>query len=51
MKDVLEAERKHLLVKKSDAETSFYYMGQFTVVEARNAGKKIIADVCSRSRK
>ena len=40
MKDVLEAERKHLLVKKSDAETSFYYMGQFTVVEARNARKE-----------
>ena len=40
MKDVLEAERKHLLVKKSDAETSFYYMEQFTVVEARNARKE-----------
>ena len=40
MKDVLEAERKHLLVKKSDAETSFYYMGQFTVVEARNTRKE-----------
>ena len=40
MKDVLETERKHLLVKKSDAETSFYYMGQFTVVEARNARKE-----------
>ena len=40
MKDVLEAERKHLFVKKSDAETSFYYMGQFDVLEARNAKKE-----------
>jgi len=40
MKDVLEAARKHLFVKKSDAETSFYYMGQFDVLEARNAHKE-----------
>lgn len=40
MKDILEAERKHLFVKKSDAETSFYYMGQFDVLEARNAQKE-----------
>lgn len=40
MKDVLEAERKHLFVKKSDAEISFYYMGQFDVLEARNAQKE-----------
>lgn len=40
MKDVLEADRKHLFVKKSDAETSFYYMGQFDVLEARNAQKE-----------
>ena len=40
MKDVLEAERKHLFVKKSDAETSFYYMGQFDILEARNAQKE-----------
>ena len=40
MKDVLEAERKHLFVKKSDAEASFYYMGQFDVLEARNAHKE-----------
>ena len=33
-------DRKHLLVKKSDAETSFYYMGQFDVLEARNAQKE-----------
>ena len=29
-----------LFVKKSDAETSFYYMGQFDVLEARNAQKE-----------
>ena len=40
MKDVLEAARKHLFVKKSDAETSFYYMRQFDVLEARNAQKE-----------
>ena len=40
MKDVLEAQRKHLFVKKSDAETSFYYMGQFDVLEVRNAHKE-----------
>ena len=40
MKDVLEATRKHLFVKKSDAETNFYYMGQFDVLEARNAQKE-----------
>lgn len=40
MRDVLGAERKHLLVKKSDAETNFYYMGEFDVVEARNAQKE-----------
>ena len=26
---VMKAYRKHLMVKKSDAETTFYYMGQF----------------------
>ena len=40
MKDVLEAERKHLLVKKSDAETSFYYMGQFDIVESADSQKE-----------
>ena len=34
MQDVLGAKRKHLLVKKSDAETSFYYMGTFDVLSA-----------------
>ena len=40
MKDVLEAERKHLLVKKSDAETSFYYMGQFDIIESVDSQKE-----------
>lgn len=40
MQEVLTAARKHLLVKKSDAETSFYYMGLFDIVEAR-ADKKM----------
>ena len=46
MADVLNASRKHLLVKKSDAESNFYYMGLFDVVEAKpdkkndNKGKK-----------
>lgn len=31
MQKVLTAPRKHLLVKKSDAESSFYYMGQFDI--------------------
>lgn len=40
MKDVLRAERKHLLVKKSDAETSFYYMGTFDIVDVTGDKKK-----------
>ena len=39
MQDVLGAVRKHLLVKKSDAETSFYYMGMFDVLEVDGAKK------------
>lgn len=38
--DVVKAPRKHLLVKKSDAETSFYYMGQFDIVDVKSAKKK-----------
>lgn len=38
--DVVEAKRKHLLVKKSDAETNFYYVGQFDIVEVKPAKKK-----------
>ena len=34
MQKVLTAPRKHLLVKKSDAESSFYYMGQFDIIES-----------------
>lgn len=40
MIDVITAPRKHLLVKKSDAETNFYYMGQFDIVEAKNSTKE-----------
>ncbi len=40
VKDVITAARKHLLVKKSDAETQFYYMGQFEVTEVEPARKK-----------
>lgn len=38
--DVFEAKRKHLLVKKSDAETNFYYVGQFDIVDVKPAKKK-----------
>ena len=46
MQNVITAKRKHLLVKKSDAEMNFYYMGQFdidTIQEGQkenNEGKK-----------
>lgn len=40
MIDVITAQRKHFLVKKSDAESNFYYMGQFDIVEAKNATKE-----------
>ena len=39
VKDVVEAKNKHLLVKKSDAETGFYYMGQFDVMDVKPAKK------------
>ena len=52
MEEVCTAPRKHLLVKKSDAETSFYYMGLFDVIEMkpdkkndRNGKPKDIAKV------
>lgn len=38
--DVTKAKRKHLLVKKNDAETSFYYMGQFDITDIWPAKKK-----------
>ncbi len=37
--DVMTARRKHLLVKKSDAETDFYYVGQFEIIDAKPARK------------
>ena len=37
--DVMKAYRKHLMVKKSDVETTFYYMGQFDIVEVKPAKK------------
>lgn len=40
VEDVVTAPRKHLLVKKSDAETNFYYVGQFDVVDVKPARKK-----------
>ena len=40
MQKVLTAPRKHLLVKKSDAETSFYYMGQFDIIESADSQKE-----------
>ncbi|SDB45369.1 PLD-like domain-containing protein [Pseudobutyrivibrio sp. YE44] len=38
--DVKETERKHLFVKKSDAEKNFYYMGQFDIRDCK-ADKKM----------
>ena len=40
MQKVCTAPRKHLLVKKSDAETSFYYMGQFDIIESVDGQKE-----------
>lgn len=40
MDDVCTAKRKHLLVKKSDAESNFYYMGQFDILEVKADTKK-----------
>lgn len=40
VKDVVNASRKHLLVKKSDSEINFYYMGQFDVIDLQAAKKK-----------
>lgn len=38
--DVVNTKRKHLLVKKSDAESNFYYMGEFDIVDVRAARKR-----------
>ncbi len=40
MKDVMSAKNKHLLVKKSDAESNFYYVGQFDVIETVETRKQ-----------
>ena len=40
VEDVVQTKRKHLFVKKSDAETGFYYMGQFDVMDVKAAKKK-----------
>lgn len=40
MEEVITAPRKHLLVKKSDAEINFYYMGLFDIIDARADKKK-----------
>ena len=39
MEDVCTAARKHLLIKKSDAETNFYYMGLFDIVSVKSDKK------------
>lgn len=39
MDDVRTPKRKHLLVKKSDAEAGFYYMGTFDIAEERGTTK------------
>lgn len=40
MDDVMLAPRKHLLVKKSDAESNFYYMGEFDIVDVQDSKRK-----------
>ena len=40
MEDVTSATRKHLLVKKSDAESSFYYMGTSDIASIKGDKKK-----------
>ncbi|MDE6844227.1 MAG: DEAD/DEAH box helicase [Lachnospiraceae bacterium] len=40
MQDVITAKRKRLFVKKSDAESNFYYMGQFDIVDVKEAEKE-----------
>ena len=40
MQKVLTAPRKQLLVKNSDAESSFYYMGQFDIIESVDSQKE-----------
>lgn len=40
MNKVETAPRKHLMIKKSDKENNFFYMGEFDIVEVREATKK-----------
>lgn len=40
MDKVMNAPRKHLLVKKSDAENNFFYMGEFDIVDVYEDQKK-----------
>lgn len=40
MEEIITAPRKHLLVKKSDAEINFYYMGLFDIVDVKADKKK-----------
>lgn len=40
VEEVVTAPNKHLLVKKSDAETGFYYMGKFDIMNVK-AGRKM----------
>lgn len=40
MSDVRNAKHKHLLVKKSDNESNFYYMGEFDIVSLQPDKKK-----------
>lgn len=40
MEDVCTAARKHLFIKKSDAESNFYYMGLFDIIDVRADTKK-----------
>ena len=37
---VCNATRKHLLVKKTDSETDFYYIGQFDITDVKPGKKK-----------
>lgn len=55
LEDVESAKRKHLFVKKSDAERSFYYMGCFDIIseeaafkDDKNGNPKKIAKVTER---
>lgn len=40
MDKVLNTPRKHLLVQKTDAENNFFYMGEFDILNTRQAQKK-----------